>query len=335
MKKLLIALAVVFSVATSLEAIEAEFSYQGVLKDKNNVAIQGLKEVELRLYATTNNNALVLWGRRYSVLLDANGLFNAEVSDRTGSSISGVTGTGLSNVLANNETIYIGLTMGGTSGEIKPRQKLLAVPFAAVAGNVATANGNFTVSGQLSAKSATISNALTANNLSVADTVSVASLSTRGSVQIGGNLTVTGEISGFGTIPLGSIIMWSGETNNIPNGWALCDGQKYGNWQTPDLRDRFIVGAGNSYTNNATGGAAKVTLTLSQIPSHSHEFQFTGADVDGKWKESNFFYNLNKKYPNFVNTNHTETAGGNASGLTEPHENLPPFHALYFIMRVL
>ena len=115
----------------------------------------------------------------------------------------------------------------------------------------------------------------------------------------------------------------------------LCDGRTVNKLKTPDLRDRFIVGAGNSYTNNATGGAAKVTLTLSQIPSHSHEFQFTGADLDGRWNEKNFFYNLNKQFTQFTNTNHTEMAGGNASGLTEPHENLPPFHALYFIMRVL
>ena len=60
--------------------------------------------------------------------------------------------------------------------------------------------------------------------------------------------------------------MWSGSINDIPVGWALCDGSN----GTPDLRDRFIVGAGGSYNVGNTGGSNTVTLTTSQIPSHSH-----------------------------------------------------------------
>jgi microcystin-dependent protein len=68
-------------------------------------------------------------------------------------------------------------------------------------------------------------------------------------------------------VPPGAIIMWSGSINDIPVGWALCDGRN----GTPDLRDRFIVGAGGSYNVGNTGGSNTVTLTTSQIPSHSHE----------------------------------------------------------------
>ena len=50
--------------------------------------------------------------------------------------------------------------------------------------------------------------------------------------------------------------MWSGATNNIPSGWALCDG----NNGTPNLQDKFIVGAGSSYAVDATGGSADATL---------------------------------------------------------------------------
>ena len=67
-------------------------------------------------------------------------------------------------------------------------------------------------------------------------------------------------------VPPGAIIMWSGSINDIPVGWALCDGRN----GTPDLRDRFIVGAGGSYNVGNTGGSNTVTLTTSQIPSHSH-----------------------------------------------------------------
>lgn len=55
----------------------------------------------------------------------------------------------------------------------------------------------------------------------------------------------------LGIIPIGGIIMWSGAQNAIPQYWQLCDGTN----GAPDLRDRFIVGAGNNYTVGATGGS--------------------------------------------------------------------------------
>ncbi len=57
--------------------------------------------------------------------------------------------------------------------------------------------------------------------------------------------------------PSGGIVLWSGVTTNIPSGWVLCDGQN----STPDLRDKFVIGAGGSYNPSATGGAETVTLT--------------------------------------------------------------------------
>ena len=67
-------------------------------------------------------------------------------------------------------------------------------------------------------------------------------------------------------VPPGAIIMWSGSINDIPVGWALCDGSN----GTPDLRDRFIVGAGGEYSPGNTGGAKSVTLTVAQMPQHNH-----------------------------------------------------------------
>lgn len=66
--------------------------------------------------------------------------------------------------------------------------------------------------------------------------------------------------------PSGIIVMWSGSVANVPTGWALCDGSN----GTPDLRDRFIVGAGDSYNPDDTGGSDAVALSEGDIPSHRH-----------------------------------------------------------------
>ena len=72
---------------------------------------------------------------------------------------------------------------------------------------------------------------------------------------------------GSDLLPVGTIVMWSGDINAIPNGWQLCDGTK----GTPDLRNRFIVGAGSGYNPGATGGADRVALTIAEMPAHKHD----------------------------------------------------------------
>ena len=81
-----------------------------------------------------------------------------------------------------------------------------------------------------------------------------------GNLNVGGTLTAA-SFSGGGVIPSGGIILWSGAANAIPTGWYLCDGQN----STPDLRNRFVVGAGDTYAVDATGGSADATLV-----SHTH-----------------------------------------------------------------
>ena len=61
--------------------------------------------------------------------------------------------------------------------------------------------------------------------------------------------------------PSGMIVLWSGSTGSIPSGWVLCNGSN----STPDLRNRFVVGAGDTYSVDATGGSADATLV-----SHTH-----------------------------------------------------------------
>lgn len=82
-----------------------------------------------------------------------------------------------------------------------------------------------------------------------------------------------------GAVPIGAIVAYGGSV--APAGWHLCDGTAHGSAAlqavlgsavTPNLRDRFIVGAGLSYARGATGGAATVTLTAAQsgVPAHNH-----------------------------------------------------------------
>jgi len=68
------------------------------------------------------------------------------------------------------------------------------------------------------------------------------------------------------TIPAGLIAMWSGSIGSIPSGWYLCDGSN----GTPNLTDRFIIGAGSTYAVNGTGGVSSVTLTTNNLPAHTH-----------------------------------------------------------------
>lgn len=74
-----------------------------------------------------------------------------------------------------------------------------------------------------------------------------------------------GLYSQFG-VPAGCITLWSGAVANIPEGWALCDGQS----GTPDLRGRFVLGAGGDYDPEETGGAEEATLQVTNLPAHDH-----------------------------------------------------------------
>ena len=145
-----------------------------------------------------------------------------------------------------------------------------------------------------------------------------------------------------GLIPPGGIIMWSGSVNAIPEGWALCDGSN----GTPDLRDRFIVGAGSSYNPGDTGGAKEVTLTIAQIPSHNHT-----ANSDTKGAHAHIYNDRQKTIGVELGTGgyvwsedssrNTSSAGGhnhaitvNNTGSGQAHENRPPYYALAYIMKL-
>jgi microcystin-dependent protein len=88
---------------------------------------------------------------------------------------------------------------------------------------------------------------------------------------------IQGPAGTNGSLPTGIIVMWSGTLATVPSGWALCDGTN----GTPDLMDRFVVGAGSTYAPAATGGTNSVTLATANLPSHTHALTAASAVSGG------------------------------------------------------
>jgi microcystin-dependent protein len=180
-------------------------------------------------------------------------------------------------------------------------------------------------------------------------------LRTSGGQTIDGSLTATSFV-GNGTIPVGGIIMWSGSIATIPSNWSLCNGSN----GTPNLQDRFVVGAGSGYGVGATGGANSVTLTVSEMPTHSHggvtgtqsanhrhampgDDQLSYGNGVGGWSVAsvgNFGYDATSQssggngtmwLTGFNDSNHNHAISPQGNG--QAHENRPPYYALAFIMR--
>jgi hypothetical protein len=136
------------------------------------------------------------------------------------------------------------------------------------------------------------------------------------------------------SVPAGVIVLWSGSVASIPSGWLLCNGSS----GTPDLRDRFIVGAGSTYAVAATGGSADATLvshthtaTVTD-PGHTHtsrsEAQI-GSDFSIAQTGSS-----NPLTGTIVNSAVTGISVTNASaGSSATNANLPPYYALAYIMK--
>lgn len=143
-------------------------------------------------------------------------------------------------------------------------------------------------------------------------------------------------------IPRGLIAMWNG--TQVPNGWALCNGQIVDDLQTPDLSGKFVVGwqSGNEDYNliGNTGGQDKVTLTTPEIPSHVHNFAdayfieaYDGIGINGsQWIGNNLCgSNKSDKDNSYVALwdHDTRAAGGG-----QPHENRPPYYVLAYIIKL-
>ena len=179
----------------------------------------------------------------------------------------------------------------------------------------------------------------------------------------GGSTGPTGPPGPSGTdasLPQGVIVAWSGTEASIPSGWVLCNGSN----STPDLRNRFIVGAGtgSNYTPGNTGGSDSVSLTTAQMPSHSHSDGSLSASqisLTGDITKISECYNVaggatgvfSKKNtgnsPVTGSASNSPTAGVDfdashshpvsgstgSNGSGNSHENRPPYYALCWIMK--
>lgn len=169
-------------------------------------------------------------------------------------------------------------------------------------------------------------------------------------------------------VPVGGIIMWSGTIANIPSGWALCNGSN----GTPNLQDRFVVGAkadgeGSAYPGlqgGATGGSADAVVVehnhggnTQNAGSHQHRYvdayfaevggspnrSVAGSD-EGFDNDNEFFYrtaaNGSSRNEPTENQNPLTYAAGthqhpiNSAGVSGTNKNLPPYYALAFIMYI-
>jgi hypothetical protein len=132
--------------------------------------------------------------------------------------------------------------------------------------------------------------------------------------------------------PAGVIVLWSGSIGSIPSGWVLCNGSN----GTPDLRNRFVVGAGSTYAVDATGGSADAivvshthAITLTD-PGHTHN---AGVAVGGASGDQ--ISVRSSAAGNTATTSATTgiTASNASTGTSGTNANLPPYYALCYIMK--
>lgn len=146
------------------------------------------------------------------------------------------------------------------------------------------------------------------------------------SIKYKGQTVSGGGISG---IPSGVIFLWSGSQATIPTGYALCDGSN----GTPDLRDRFVLGAGTTHEVGETGGSEEVTLTTAQMPSHMHTVRLYNATKTQDTSAAS----LGAASGELHGTNDVHwinSASLNTTGASSPHPNMPPYYTLCYIMKL-
>jgi len=138
-------------------------------------------------------------------------------------------------------------------------------------------------------------------------------------------------------LPIGTIQIWTGTIASIPAGWQICDGTN----GTPNLLSKFVQGVATPSTDPGTlGGADTVTLTSSQIGSHNHTISayshihtFSGATGAGS---GGVRFTNDGSDDDTKNSSSTTPPSQNlvATGSNGPHENLPPFFQIAYIIKL-
>ena len=149
------------------------------------------------------------------------------------------------------------------------------------------------------------------------------------------------QSSSGATIPSGLISLWSGAIGSIPSGWLLCDGTN----GTPNLKDSFIVGAGNLYSVGGTGGStdavvvshthtATSTSTVTD-PGHHHNYTGPSSGSGGGFAGAGSGSQVNGALTTTSTTGISvaTTTTNNSTGVSGTNANLPPYYALAYIMK--
>lgn len=109
-------------------------------------------------------------------------------------------------------------------------------------------------------------------------------------------------------LKIGSIGLWSGSIGTIPSGWKICDGTS----GTPDLRNKFIIAAGDTFIPDDFGGTDNHTEFTSGN-GHTH-MRNAGSDIQA-----------GSDYDR-------ELMPTNVDGISDPSSNVPPYYALAYVM---
>jgi hypothetical protein len=152
-------------------------------------------------------------------------------------------------------------------------------------------------------------------------------------------------------MPIGAIMAWYQGT--IPIGWYVCDGAAHNGYTTPNLVERFVIGAGGAYNPGDTGGpgswngtitpTASVTigdhvLTTDELPVHAHSYTETRnsksiARTSGGYVAGTDFYadttDIEEQATGGGSHNHTSGSSITLNTI-DPR---PSYYAVYFIMK--
>lgn len=160
----------------------------------------------------------------------------------------------------------------------------------------------------------------------------------------------SGNISVSAAVPVGGIIMYSGTLASIPVGWGLCNGSQYQGAngaviQSPDLTGRFVVGAGSSTTVNQlatqynvgdTGGEEYHSLSIEELPSHGHGVVYNPANNQWTgWAMPKWGVLGSANGEEILQGGDPSNLDANKHPITMPHNNMPPYYALAYIIKCI
>ena len=251
-----------------------------------------------RIRANTITNQNANGAPNFPDGLTVSGIVTATVSNSTLGTLSVTGNATVGGTLGVGGTLtYEDVTNIDSVGLITARSGMKIGPTAGVAGTF-FADGSYVTAG-----------IITATNVSVASSVTAATFHGNGA-----NLT------GIQGIPSGVIMMWSGAADAIPSGFVLCNGQN----STPDLRNRFVVGATDTYSVGATGGATSTNAVLGSV------VVYTGTEDN-----PNQVQDASSSY-NGINNKNSRDRHQHGTDINHTHSNiptLPPYYALCYIMK--